>query len=470
VSRRPRAEESPLEFLDQRLGTNTLLRKALHYVFPDHWSFMLGELALYAFVVLVGTGVFLGLFYEPSATEIAYAGPYAGLRGATVTRAYDSAMRISFDVPGGLLIRQTHHWAALVFIAAIVMHLLRVFFTGAFRKPRELNWMVGLTMLGLAILEGFAGYSLVDDLVSGMGLVIAYSVVMSIPVVGGDLAHLIWGGAYPGAPHFFARLELVHVLIVPAALATLIALHLAMIVRQRHTDFPGPLRTERNVVGTPMWPGYALRSAGVMAIVAGVLFALGGLVQINPIWQWGPYEPHLGTNGAQPDWYLGWLIGALRLMPPLEPHVGGYTIAGSPFWGGVLFPTVVFGVLYAWPWIEQRAITHDFGRHELIDRPRDNPRRTAFGAAFFAWVFTIFAAGAADRLFVATDVPYDTQVWIFRAAVFVLPVVAFVVAGRWARELRDSGAHPLREWTGTRVAPTPEGGWAPADDAVDESR
>jgi ubiquinol-cytochrome c reductase cytochrome b subunit len=436
---RPTIEERPLEFLDQRLGTNVLLRKALRYVFPDHWSFMLGELALYAFAVLVATGVFLTFFYEPSTTRIAYAGSFEALRGVQVSHAFDSAMRISFDVPAGLLVRQTHHWAALVFLVAIVLHLVRVFFTGAFRKPRELNWMIGLTMLVLGVFEGFAGYSLADDLISGMGLAIAYSVAMSIPLVGGDLAHLVWGGQFPGAAYFLSRVYTAHVLLVPVALGALIGLHMAIIVRQRHTQFPGPLRRERNVIGTPTWPGYALRSLGLLAIVAAVLFALGGLVQINPIWQWGPYEIYLGSNGAQPDWYLGWLIGALRLMPPLEPHVFGYTLAGSPFFGGVLFPSVVFGVLYAWPWLEQRFITHDFERHDLLDRPRDNPRRTAFGAAFFTWVATVFLAGAADRLFVATDIPYGTQVWIFRLAVFVLPPVAYVVARRWARGLAARG-------------------------------
>jgi ubiquinol-cytochrome c reductase cytochrome b subunit len=435
-----RPEESPLEFLDQRTGSNVLVRKALRYVFPDHWSFMLGELALYAFMVLIGSGIFLALFYEPSDTRIHYAGSYEPLRGAQVSHAFDSVMRISFDVPGGLLLRQTHHWAALVFLVAIVMHLLRIFFTGAFRKPRELNWIIGLTMLGLAIFEGFAGYSLADDLISGMGLAIAYGVAMSIPVIGGDLAHLVWAGQFPGGPDFLPRLEIAHVLLVPALLATLIALHLALVVRQRHSQFPGPLRSESNVIGTPMWPGYALRSAGVMAITAGLLLALGGLVQINPIWQWGPYEVYLGSNGAQPDWYLGWLIGALRLMPPIEPHIGGYTLAGNPFFGGVLFPSAVFGILYAWPWLERRRITHDRGRHDLLDQPFDNPRRAAFGAALFTWVAVVFLAGAADRLFLATDVPYIRQVWIFRAAVFVAPAVAYVLVLRIARLPGRSGA------------------------------
>jgi ubiquinol-cytochrome c reductase cytochrome b subunit len=451
-----RPEERPLEFLDQRTGSNVLLRKALRYVFPDHWSFMLGELALYAFVVLVGTGIFLSVFYEPSTTRIDYAGSYAPLHGTQVTHAFDSVMRISFDVPGGLLIRQTHHWAALVFLVAIVMHLLRIFFTGAFRKPRELNWVIGLTMLGLGIFEGFAGYSLADDLISGMGLAIAYGVAMSIPVVGGDLSHLVWAGEFPGGPDFLPRLEIAHVLLVPALLATLIAVHLALVIRQRHSQFPGPLRRELNVIGTPLWPGYALRSAGVMAMTAGLLLALGGLVQINPVWQWGPYEVYLGSNGAQPDWYLGWLIGALRLMPPFEPHIGGYTLAGNPFFGGLLFPTVVFGVLYTWPWLEQRFLTRDLRRHDLLDQPRDNPVRTAFGAAFFTWVAVVFFAGAADRLFVAIDVPYSRQVWIFRAAFFVAPAVVYVIVRRSLRaRSRSALGSPRRSAAGRAGAPGP---------------
>jgi ubiquinol-cytochrome c reductase cytochrome b subunit len=446
-----RPEDRPLEFLDERTGSNVLLRKALRYVFPDHWSFMLGELALYAFVVLIGSGIFLSMFYEPSTTRIHYAGSYAPLQGTQVTHAFDSVMRISFDVPGGLLMRQTHHWAALVFLVAIVMHLLRIFFTGAFRKPRELNWVIGLSMLGLAIFEGFAGYSLADDLISGMGLAIAYGVAMSIPVVGGDVAHAVWAGEFPGGPDFLPRLEIAHVLLVPALLAALIGLHLALVARQRHSQFPGPLRSESNVIGTPMWPGYALRSAGVLAITAGLLLALGGLVQINPVWQWGPYETYLGSNGAQPDWYLGWLIGALRLMPPFEPHIGGYTLAGNPFFGGVLFPTVVFAVLYAWPWLEQRFITHDLRRHDLLDQPRDNPVRTAFGAGFFTWVAVVFFAGAADRLFLAVDVPYIRQVWLFRAAFFVAPPVVYVIVLRSLRARARAPAGPPPRTAGDRA-------------------
>jgi ubiquinol-cytochrome c reductase cytochrome b subunit len=430
----------PLRFLDERLSTNRLLRKALRYVFPDHWSFMLGEVAMYAFVVLVATGIFLSLFFEPSLETRSYDGPFVALQGREVSAAYDSAMALSFEVPAGLLMRQTHHWAANVFVVAIVLHLVRVFFTGAFRKPRELTYLVGVTLLGLAVLEGFLGYSLLDDLLSGMGLAIAYGVAMSVPVVGGDAAHLIWGGEFPGSDVIQSRLYIGHVFLLPAAIATLIALHLALVVRTRHTQFRGGLASERRVVGTPAWPGYALRSLALLAAVGAVLVALGGLVQINPIWQWGPYEPWQGTNGAQPDWYLGWLIGALRLAPPVDVVIGDYTLVPEPFWGGIFFPSLVFGVLYAWPWLEQRFITRDHRRHELLDRPRDNPRRTAIGAAFFAWVVTVFAAGAADRAFLSFGVPYDTQVWIFRGAIFVLPVVVYLMAGRIARELRAADA------------------------------
>jgi ubiquinol-cytochrome c reductase cytochrome b subunit len=460
--RRPQeAERDVLTFFDERLGSNVGLRKALRYVFPEHWSFLFGEIALYSFMVLVGTGIFLAMFYDPSDATTHYHGPYGILEGREMTTAYRSALRLSLEVPGGLLMRQTHHWAANVFVAAIVVHLMRVFFTGAFRKPRELNYIVGVTLLTLAVVEGFAGYSLLDDLLSGMGLAIGYAAAMSIPIVGGDVAHAIWAGEFPGGPEFFPRLYATHIFLLPALIAALITAHLILIIRVRHTQFRGGIRTERNVIGHPMWPGYALRSVGMLLAVAAVLFLLGGLVQINPIWEWGPYEPYLGTNGAQPDWYLGWLIGALRIMPPVEIVVWGKTLVPNPFFGGLLFPLAVFAFLYLWPWIEQRFITHDTSRHDLLDRPRDNPTRTAAGAALFSWVFVIFAAGAADRLFLSTMVPYQTQVWLFRFAAIVVPVVAYFVVRRWCRQLRDSEVRPLRGWQGTTLARTPDGGFAP---------
>jgi ubiquinol-cytochrome c reductase cytochrome b subunit len=448
-----------IKFIDERTGSAPLIRKMLRYAFPDHWSFMFGEIALYSFVVLVGTGVFLTLFFEPSLARTTYDGSYDPLFGAEVSVAYDSSLRLSFDVNGGLLMRQTHHWAALVFVAAIAVHLLRIFFTGAFRKPRELNYYIGLTMLILALLEGFAGYSLLDDLLSGMGLVIAYSASMSIPLIGGDVTFLIWGDQFPGSDDFISRLFIAHVLIFPVIIGVLIAIHLLMIALPHHTHFRGGGATERNVVGTPTWPGYALRSLGLLFAIAGVLFLLGGLIQVNPIWQWGPYEIYDGTNGAQPDWYMGWLIGALRLMPPIEPSLWGYTIFPNPFFGGLLVPAVLFGFLFLWPTIERR-VTGDRAIHNLLDRPRDNPWRTAIGAAVFTCIALIFLAGSADRVFVTFGIDYGTQVWIFRVAVFVVPALVYLLTKRICEELRETNWHPLRGPGGPTVTRTPSGGFA----------
>jgi quinol---cytochrome-c reductase cytochrome b subunit len=435
---------------EQRVGAAKGIKWLLRYVFPDHWSFLLGEIALYSFVVLVGTGIFLTLYYIPGDSQVIYHGPYTLLQGEQMSEAYRSVLDLSISVPAGLLFRQVHHWAADVFIAAIVLHLMRIFFTGAYRKPRDINYFIGLTMLMLAILEGFAGYSLVDDLLSGMGLAIAYGVAMSIPLIGAQLSYLVWGGPFPGSSSFLPRLEIVHVLLIPVALAALITVHLVIIMRQHHTQFPGRGRRERNVVGTPLWPAYALRSIGLLLAVAAVLFLLGGLVQVNPIWQWGPYHPYLSENGAQPDWYIGWLIGALRLMPNFEPAIGSHTIIPNPFWGGALFPLFVFAVMFAWPWLE-RKITGDHRRHDLLERPRDRPLRTAVGAAFLSWVVIIFAVGSTDRLFFRLHISYSGQIHFWRVGVWVLPIVVFFATLTAARTLQRSAAYPLRGWQGEVV-------------------
>jgi ubiquinol-cytochrome c reductase cytochrome b subunit len=434
-----------VRFVDERLGAGSLARKALRYVFPEHWSFLLGEVALYAFVFLILSGTYLALFFTPDiGTHAAYSGSFQELTGFSVTPAYDSALRLSSTVPAGLLIRQAHHWAALVFVVAMVAHLARTFFTGAFRKPREAIWMLGVLLLGAGVFEGFAGYSLPDDLLSGMGLAIAYGVALSLPLLGGSVGALAWDGQYPGDGVIESRLYIAHVFLVPGIMVALIALHLALVMRHHHTQFPGPGRTERNVVGAPMWPAYALRSGGLMLLVFAVLAALGGLVQINPLWQWGPYEIDRATNGAQPDWYLGWLIGGLRIMPPLEIRVWGRTLVPNPFWAGALFPAVVFGYLLAHPWIESRLTRGRTRVHHLLDRPRDHPWRTAFGAAFLAWVGSIFFAGSSDRLFFQVGIDYQAQVHVYRVLVFVLPLVAFAATKAACDELRRTQAAPLR--------------------------
>jgi ubiquinol-cytochrome c reductase cytochrome b subunit len=448
-----------VSFVDERLGAARGLRFLMSYVFPDHWSFLLGEIALYSFVLLIATGTFLALFFDPSTAEGTYHGGYAALQGQEVSAAYSSTLHLSFNVSGGLLMRQTHHWAALVFVAAITLHLLRIIFTGAFRKPRDINYFIGLTLLILAILEGFAGYSLPDDLLSGMGLAIAWGVAMSLPLIGGPLAFALWGGRFPGGATFESRLYIAHVFIIPALLAGLIAVHLTIIMIQRHSQFPGPGRREDNVVGTPMWPGYALRSLGLFAAVAAMLVLMGGLIQINPIWLWGPYHPYIGTNGAQPDWYLGWLIGALRLMPNLEIRVFGHTLVPNPFFGGVLFPGIIFALLYTLPWLDRRFISREHRRHDLLQRPRDNPRRSALAAAVFAAVVTVFAAGSADRLFFQFGFGYEGAIWFFRGAFFVVPPIVYVLTKRICVQLAREDAHPLRDWEGQVVTRNRAGGF-----------
>jgi ubiquinol-cytochrome c reductase cytochrome b subunit len=429
-----------VRLIDRSSGTSPLLKKALRYLFPDHWSFLLGEVALYAFIVLVATGVYLTLFFDPSLAETTYRGVYEPLRGTQMSQAYKSAIDLSFDNKAGLLFRQTHHWAADVFIASIVVHLIRVFFTGAFRRPREAIWLIGLAMLFTSLLEGYLGYSMVDDLLSGMGLAIGYAVALSIPFIGANLAELIWGGPYPGSAHFESRMYITHVFILPVLIATLLAVHLTLVALRHHSQFRGARgQSERRLIGVPAFPGQAPRSLGLLFAVAAVLFLLGGLVQINPIWQWGPYELANGTNGAQPDWYLGWLIGALRLVPSFDVTIGDYTVVPNPFWGGALFPLVVLLVLGLWPWAERR-LTGDHAHHNLLDRPRDAPGRTAAGASFLTWVFLIFVSGSADRVYVFLSLSYTAQIWLYRVAVWVVPAIVFVVVRRWCVALQAADA------------------------------
>ncbi len=426
-----------VRFLDRRSGTAPLLRKTLRYLFPDHWSFLLGEVALYSFVILVATGIYLTLFYENSTAHVVYHGPYVPLQGQEMTQAYRSVLDLSTTVKAGLLIRQTHHWAADIFIAAIVLHLIRIFFTGAYRKPRELTYWIGLTILLFSLLEGYLGYSLADDLLSGMGLAIGYGVAVSIPFFGANLAALIWDGPFPGKHDFFSRMYVAHVFLLPALIGTLLVVHLTLVALRHHTQFRETRRqTERKVVGIPTFPGQTPRSLGLFFAVAGVLFLLGGLVQINPIWLWGPYHTYISTNGAQPDWYLGWLIGALRLVPGFDLTIGHYTLVANPFWGGVALPSLVFIFLYLWPWLERR-FGGDSAYHNLLDRPRDAPMRTAIGMTMLTWVFLPFVAGSSDRIYVTFGLPYIPQIWAFRVLAVVAPPLAGLIAFWVCRELQE---------------------------------
>ncbi len=445
--------------LDERIGIARGGRILLDKIFPDHWSFMLGEIALYSFIVLVATGIFLTLYYVPSQAIVVYHGVYKPLDGVRMSQAYESTVNLSFAVRAGLLMRQMHHWAADVFIGSIVVHMARIFFTGAFRKPRELNWTIGIILLILAILNGFIGYSLPDDLISGTGIRIGYSILLSIPFVGSYLAFFLFGGPYPG--HIIIeRFYILHVLILPLLIIGLIGAHLTLLVRQKHTQFPGKGRTEHNVVGSPLFPQFAAKTTGFMLMVTGLLGVLGGFAQINPIWQFGPYEPTKISYAVQPDWYMGFLDGALRIMPSWQWTAWGHTIPWEVFLPGVVFPGLVFNLCLAWPMIERR-FTDDYVMHNLLDRPRDRPKRTAAGAAMIALLFTVFAASSTDVLANFFHVSLNEVIWFFRVAVIVVPIIVGVVTWRICIELQHVPGAVKRK-RAMVVSRTPEGEYVAA--------
>jgi ubiquinol-cytochrome c reductase cytochrome b subunit len=408
-------------WVDDRLAASRFARSALNKVFPDHWSFMLGEIAMYCLVILIFTGIYLTFFFHPGATDVVYHGRYHPLVGVHMSEAYRSTIRLSFDVRAGLVMRQIHHWAALVFLAAIVAHVARLFFTGAFRRPREINWIVGVTLLVLAMFNGFTGYSLPDDLLSGTGLRIAYSIALAVPVAGTWIAFLIFGGEFPD-PAMASRLYVMHIMLVPGLIIALLTIHLAIVWHQKHTQFPGRGRREDNVVGSRLWPTYTAKSIGLMLIIFGVLAGLGGLAQINPVWLYGPFKPAAVSTAAQPDWYLGWVEGALRLFPPWRIHVFGYEIS-ELFVPGVALPLVTFGLLYLWPFLEARA-TRDRDEHHLLDRPRTRPVRTAIGITALTFYALLLVAGGQDLIAQALHVSIVPVTWTLRVLCIVVPIAA----------------------------------------------
>jgi ubiquinol-cytochrome c reductase cytochrome b subunit len=325
-----------------------------------------------------------------------------------------------------------------VFIGSIVVHMGRVFFTGAFRKPRETNWIIGTALLTLAILNGFIGYSLPDDLISGTGLRIGYSILESIPLVGSYLAFFLFGGNFPGGNDVLPRFFLLHILILPALIAGLVGAHLAMLVRQKHTQFPGGGRTEHNVVGSPMFPTFMAKTTGFLFMTAGALALLGGLAQINPIWQFGSYQADKISYAVQPDWYMGWLDGALRIMPSWETTFAGHTIPWEVFFPAIIFPGIIFTLAGLAPMIEKK-VSGDDSIHNLLERPRDRPKRTAYGAAFFTLLAVLFAASSTDVLANYFNVSLNLVLWFFRIAVFVIPVLVGLVTWRICLEMQHGG-------------------------------
>ncbi len=469
LPKRPVRGAGAVTWMDERLGLGGLTKKQLRKVFPDHWSFMLGEIALWSFVILLLTGVFLSLWFKPSMAEVEYLGSYAELRGLHMSEAYASTLDLSFDVRGGLLMRQMHHWSANLFLASMTIHMLRVFFTGAFRKPREMNWLIGLALLQLGIVEGFAGYSLPDDLLSGTGLRIAEGIMRSIPVVGSYISFFAFGGEFPG-DDIIPRLYIVHVLLIPGLLLGLITAHMLLLVYHKHTQWPGPGRTNNNVVGFPLMPVYMAKAGGYFFIVFGVTALMGALLQINPIWMYGPYNPAQVTAGSQPDWYMGWLDGGLRLMLPWETELWGYTLSWNVLLPGALLMGLLFTVLGAYPFIE-RWITGDKREHHLLDRPRNQPTRTAFGVAGITAYGLLWIAGGNDVIALEFQLSINSVITFMRFAVILGPILAFIIARRWALSLQRHDRELLLHGYETGViVRSPEGSYSEIHAPIDPAR
>jgi ubiquinol-cytochrome c reductase cytochrome b subunit len=420
---------------DRNLGGGSrLLKEELRHIFPDSWAFFLGEIALYCFILLVVTGAFLALFFHASQAEVVYQGAYKPLAGVPMSDAYRSVVDLSFNVRAGLLVRQVHHWAALVFVAALMIHLLRMFFTGAYRKPRMINWLIGLTLLLLVAGNGLFGYSLPDDLLSGTGLRVAYSITQSIPFLGPWLASIMFGGEFPTSG-IIARIYPVHIFLLPAAIAGLLGAHLGILWLQRHTQFPGPGRSDRTVVGTPMVPAYALRTTGYLLLLSGVMTAFGAFLQINPVWLYGPYTAWDSTTQAQPDWYMGWMEGAVRLMPGWDIQIGWFLLP-SVFWPAVILPGLIFTPLFVWPWLDAMA-TRDGAYHNVLTLPSERPGRVAVGAGFVTFLTVLLIAGGDDVFAHVYGLDLVTFVEVLRALFFVAPplvaLLTYVVFRRRAQ-------------------------------------
>lgn len=454
-------------YIDERTSISGFVKELGRKIFPDHWSFMLGEIAMWAFVVVLVSGTFLTFFFQASMTETHYNGAYIPLRGVEMSAALESTLRISFDIRGGLLVRQIHHWAALVFVAGIGVHMLRIFFTGAFRKPRELNWVIGFIMFILAMAEGFTGYSLPDDLLSGNGLRIIDGMVKGIPLIGTWTSFLLFGGEFPGSL-IVGRLYTLHILLLPAILVALLVVHLMLMIINKHTQFAGPARTNSNVVGYPMMPVYMTKMGGFLFITFGVIVLIASLFTINPIWNYGPYDPSPVSAGTQPDWYIGFADGGLRLAPSNWDIV----FLDRTWSFGILVPLAVIGLFIVavliYPFLEA-WITGDKREHHIAQRPRNAATRTAIGAAGVTFYAVLWAAASSDIIATHFHLTMEGVIHTLQALLIIGPVIAYFVAKRMCLALQKKDREiALHGYESGRIVRLPGGEYIEVHQPVDE--
>ena len=466
-SRGARFTGAAANYIDERTSISGLVKELGRKVFPDHWSFMLGEVALYSFVVILLSGTFLTFFFQPSMAEVTYQGSYVPLKGIQMSAAYASSLDISFDVRGGLLFRQIHHWAALLFIAAIGLHMLRVFFTGAFRKPREINWFIGFVLFVLAMAEGFTGYSLPDDLLSGNGLQIINGIIKGVPVVGTWISYLLFGGEFPGTT-LVAMFYSIHILLLPAILVAALGAHLLLMIVNKHTQFAGPGRTNDNVVGVPIMPIFAAKAGGFFFVVFGVIVLIASFFTINPIWTYGPYDPSPVSAGTQPDWYIGFADGMLRLIPP------GWEVVwfNHTYSFNIIVITVILiaflAIVATYPFVEA-WITGDKREHHIAERPRNAPTRTAIGAAGVTFYAILWAAASSDLMATHFKVTIEGVIHVLQVLFFIGPVIAFFITKRVCLGLQKKDREiALHGFESGRIVRLPGGEYIEVHEQLDD--
>ncbi|SNT63459.1 ubiquinol-cytochrome c reductase cytochrome b subunit [Streptosporangium subroseum] len=441
----------------------SLLAKRRSFQF-SHWSFMFAEIAVWSFAVLAVTGVVLMLFYDPGMSQVTYDGSYGPLRGLFVSRAFDSTMHLSLEVRGGLLIRQAHHWAALVFVAAVVLQLLRMFLTGAFRHPRTGQWLIWVTLLALGMAAGETGNALPDDMLSGGSLWLITSVAQSVPVVGSWAVSLLFGPDFPGdriIPVMYGG----HLLIV-VVMAALLGARELLVRRHGHSRFVASLPARRSAR-----PMMALATIGMLII-------LGYGVQIAPIWLYGPAKPTQVSAGSTPDWYMGFLDGALRIMPGWELTIGNHTLSLAVLIPTLVIPGVFFTVLAAYPMAERfllsrrgrrdalgrpkntNRVTRETLAHDLLDRPRETPVKTAIAVAGVTFYGLLWAAAANDQIAYQFHLGVEAVTIFFRFAVVIGPVIAFVVTRGMCLALQQTDHHVAEHGVETGIiTQSPDGGF-----------
>jgi len=398
-------------WLEERLQLSALQAKYGRKAFPVHSTFFLGEMAAISFLILVVTGIYLGLIYTPSITEIT-------VGGLKLPEAFASVQLIE-SIPAANLIRNVHHWAAHVMIATLLLHAFRVYFTGTYRKPREITWVLGVVLLGMTLAAGFVGYALPWDAFAVTATGIGFGLARSIPVVGHLLSDLFFGGAFPSLGSL-PRLYTIHVVVIPLSILGLMSLHLLLVLKQKHS-MPGyakKLAEPGKVLGIALWPYHALLAGQLVFLMLGGLSLLAAFVPVHPLAAYGPPTPE--TPMVKPDWYLLWIFGFLKLIPSGFGLTLGPITIGPEFVGGVLFPGLVFGALTLVPWLD-RTNRRALRRFEYMEPPPQAPLRLALGVGSLTFVGMLLFAAYYDQVGLTLG-----QIWLLVLSVPLLLGIAII--------------------------------------------